>query len=255
LLRGQTNWERIFEIRDTSPEKRSLQSKSNQAVDLTQMKKTHKLDLEKRKKLEGMLHSNFTKKRIAEELGVNKTTIFRELKKCRECYDAEEAQQNAFQSKNLIDWEIIGKRFGLLTVLSYANKYKKRTWWNCICDCGKTCIISRKMLMDKCSDRRKLSCGCIPKQAKNGGEKVSYEESAHRKYLDLLRFRKIDNGCWNWTGYKQKNTPKTSWKNKVISVRRCIYLIVNGLEECDAVYSDCGNLDCFNPEHLRIGKP
>ena len=204
-----------------------------------------------------MLHSGAKHWKICEAVGIWRTTLYRDFKRCKDHYNAEEAHSNASESKNLIDWKIIGKRFGLLTVLRFANIYKKRSWWVCKCDCGKECIISRKILAERCSKRRELSCGCIPKQHKYRENRVPIEESALRKFHDLLKFRKIRGSCWNWTGYKQKGKiPKTSWNSKSMGVRKCIYLIMNGItEEPNPVYVTCGNLECFNPDHITLQAP
>lgn len=215
------------------------------------------LTIEDRKELEKLLHQQITKKEIARKLGINYTTVFREINRCREAYNAEEAHNTVGKSTNLLDFEIIGKRFGLVVVKSFANIYKNRSWWNCICDCGKQCIISRKVLAEYCSKKRPLSCGCIPKQWGGRNHALPKEELALRKYLDLLKFRQIDRECWNWTGYKQKGkTPKTSWKNKGMTVRKCMYMLMNGVEyEPNPVFTTCGNLLCFNPEHLTLERP
>jgi hypothetical protein len=219
-------------------------------------KKNKRLTLDDRKKIEQMLHLNARHKTICETVGIYRSTLYRDLKKCKDSYNAEEAHKNTGQSKNLIHWDIIGKRFGLVTVLEFANIYKNRSWWRCRCDCGKECIISRKMLVERCSSRRQLSCGCIPKQAKNRGIPVPIEEASLRKYHDLLSFRKINRECWEWTGYCQKGTPRCSWKSKAISVRKCMYLLVNGTTyEPNAVFTTCGNPKCFNPDHITLERP
>lgn len=52
--------------------------------------------------------------------------------------------------------DLVGKKFGKLTVISFNKKEKGHYYWNCICDCGKECV--------KDGDRlRRLetkSCGC-----------------------------------------------------------------------------------------------
>ena len=204
-----------------------------------------------------MLHENMKHKDICYFVGIHETTLYREIKKCRGSYNAQEAQENSYRRYNLIDWEIIGKKYGLLTVLEYANIYKKRTWWKCRCDCGSTCVMSRKILTEYCSPDRPLSCGCIPKEHAGPKKKLPIEESMLRKYKDLLCFRKMNGSCWEWTGYKQKGkVPKTSWKNKAMTVRKCMYLIVNGTTfEPNPVFTTCGNLDCFNPDHITLNRP
>lgn len=220
-------------------------------------KKSKRLTLEDRKKIESLLHSNWKIKDIAKEVGVYPSTVHRDLNKCREAYNAEEAHEATCRGFHPIDWDIIGKRFGLLTVEDYANIYKKRTWWKCRCECGKSTIVSRKKLLDYCSKRRPLSCGCIAKQHGAPGKDFPIEESSLRKFQDLISHRKINRECWEWTGYMQNgNIPKTSWRTQAMSVRKCMYLIVNGLSnECEAVHATCRNRKCFNPDHLALGAP
>lgn len=62
------------------------------------------------------------------------------------------------------DKEILtGKTFGYLTVVSENNDQedKKRSYWNCLCKCGNTCV--------KRTDTLKTtpvpSCGCHKKEA------------------------------------------------------------------------------------------
>lgn len=221
------------------------------------MKINKKLTIQDRLKIEELLHSGVNHKEISKQVGIWRSTLYREIRRCKNEYNADEAQKTVYQSKNLIDWEIIGKRFGLLVVESYVNKYNKRTWWKCKCDCGRWCIISRKKLADYCSDKRPFSCGCIAKQWA-GKDKLPIEEAALRKYQDMMKFKKlVSGGCWEWTGYLQKGkTPKTSWRNKAMSARKCMYLIMNGTTfEPNPVFTTCGNLLCFNPEHITLERP
>lgn len=215
------------------------------------------LTLDDRKKLENLLHSGITKRDVARELKVHFSTVFREIKRCKDSYNALEAHNTVGKSKNLIHFDIIGKRFGLLTVLKFANIYNKRSWWHCMCDCGKACIISRKILTEYCSAKRPLSCGCIPKQWHSKDRKLPNEELALRKFHDLLKYRKIEGECWNWTGCLTKGkTPRCSWKSKSMTVRKCMYLLFNGTTyEPNIIYTTCGNLMCFNPDHLTLEPP
>jgi hypothetical protein len=57
--------------------------------------------------------------------------------------------------------EMIGKKFGKLTSLSINEEYSiqhNTTYFNCICDCGKTCISSIGRLKNK--NTKIKSCGC-----------------------------------------------------------------------------------------------
>jgi hypothetical protein len=222
-----------------------------------QKKVNRVLTIEDRKDLERLLHSGINKREIARNLKIHPTTVFREIKRCKDAYNAEEAQFTVGKSHNLLDFDIIGKRFGLLTVQGFASIYNKRSWWHCMCDCGKSCIISRKILTEYCSAKRPLSCGCVPKQWHSKQRQLPQEELALRKFHDLLKYRKITGECWEWTGYRGKGkTPRCSWKNKSMSVRKCMYLIFNGTTyEPNYVYTTCGNLLCFNPDHLTLYSP
>lgn len=214
------------------------------------------LDFEKRKEIEELLQEDLTIKQIAEKLSLYASTIYREKKKCSGKYNAQEAQQKT-HGYHPIDLEIIGKKFGLLTILEYTNRIQKgRTFWKARCDCGNITYISRKKLGDYCSPDRAHSCGCIAKEHAGPKHKLPIEESALRKYQDLLNFREIKSRCWEWTGYIRNGIPRTSWKNKAMAVRKCMYLIVNGTtHEPTPVHAKCRNKMCFNPDHLALGHP
>ncbi len=62
------------------------------------------------------------------------------------------------QNKKSICINLIGQKFGKLTVLSRSkNTSKKRATWECLCECGNKCIVTGKRLR---SNHTK-SCGCI----------------------------------------------------------------------------------------------
>lgn len=55
--------------------------------------------------------------------------------------------------------DITGNRFGRLIVLEYAFTKKKTAYWNCKCDCGRTCVVSTQCLRGG----HTRSCGCFHK--------------------------------------------------------------------------------------------
>lgn len=55
---------------------------------------------------------------------------------------------------------IIGRRFGRLTVVSYHGTKNNRTLWKCLCDCGRYAVVSGKCL----NNGNTKSCGCLRKQ-------------------------------------------------------------------------------------------
>lgn len=72
---------------------------------------------------------------------------------------------------------LIGKKFGLLTVINDTKKRKHRkVVWNCECNCGnKTEVTSRQLL--RIDGKETKSCGCLnPKRSKQGHkwEKICY---------------------------------------------------------------------------------
>ena len=60
--------------------------------------------------------------------------------------------------KNLID--MTGLKFDRLLVLSLAYTKNKKSYWNCICDCGVQKIIRQ----DSLKSGRSKSCGCLNKE-------------------------------------------------------------------------------------------
>lgn len=58
------------------------------------------------------------------------------------------------RAKNSLD--LTGKKFNMLTVISYKGTRKGRAYWNCVCDCGNECEATTN---DLTSLKRK-SCGC-----------------------------------------------------------------------------------------------
>jgi hypothetical protein len=217
----------------------------------------HRLTLEDRKQIEELIQKKLNVNEICKQVKINRTTFYRDLKKCKNSYNAKEAHANTCKGYHPIDFDIIGKKFGLLTVQQYVTIRNRRTWWKCACDCGGETVMSRKMLAQPQSPDIPLSCGCVGKESKGPNGQVPIEEAALRKYQDILSFVKVRNHCWIWHGYRQQNKiPRTSWKNKAMSVRKCIYLIFNGItHEPNPVFSKCGNLYCVNPEHITLERP
>lgn len=217
-----------------------------------------RLTLENRIQIQNLLERGMKPDKIAEKIGIHETTVYREIRKCEGKYNAAEAHKNTYWGYKPIDYDIIGKTYGLLVVRSFEKKIGVRTWWRCECTCGNFCIMKRKMLLEYCSPRRPLSCGCEPKQhSGHNRTKLPFEELCHRKYLDLLKFRKINGECWEWTGYLQGGTtPKTSFRSVSMSVRKCMYLITHLIEDVDGIfYASCGNLLCINPDHITTQAP
>jgi hypothetical protein len=58
--------------------------------------------------------------------------------------------------------DLVGQRFGRLTVLSRKDGLM-RTYWMCLCDCGKETTVRT----DKLKSGNTVSCGCYQKEVFN----------------------------------------------------------------------------------------
>jgi len=90
--------------------------------------------------------------------------------------------------------DLSGKRFGRLIVKSRAGVDSGgNTTWNCICDCGSTCVVVGRYL--KNGDTR--SCGCIHKESLNRRQ-ASHGDANRGKLSRLYRVWKgMKNRCMN----------------------------------------------------------
>lgn len=217
----------------------------------------NRLNLDHRKKMQEMLEKGANRKEIASHLNINVTTISKEKKRCNGPYNAIEADENTCKGQHPIDMDILGKKFGLLTVLEYDCIKDHRTWWKCLCECGQTTLMNRKYLLDKTHRGRVISCGCIARQNSPRLER-ELEISMLCKFQSLRKMVEEISGCWIWTGYINRKSlcPMASWNDKVYSARRLMFEIFNHeKKEVDYVYAGCGERYCINPQHISIGRP
>lgn len=112
--------------------------------------------------------------------------------------------------ENKLD-NLIGKRFGRLTVIKKANRLKSNTTrWECICDCGNIIQTTRTSLIKGTSK----SCGCYKKELfskkfskynkyiKKDGCYMGILFNSNDKFIiDAEDFQKIKKYCW----YKTSN--------------------------------------------------
>lgn len=73
--------------------------------------------------------------------------------------------------------------------------------------------------------------------------------------LDTIRERIVEEGdCWLWQAGKSHDTPALRHDGRVIQVRRYIVEVLQGktVPKGMLVSCRCENLDCVNPDHIRI---
>lgn len=73
--------------------------------------------------------------------------------------------------------------------------------------------------------------------------------------LDTIRERSVEEGdCWLWQAGKTHGTPALRHAGRIIQVRRYIIEVLQGrpVPKGKLVSSCCDNLDCVNPDHIRI---
>ena len=87
---------------------------------------------------------------------------------------------------------IEGKKFGKLTVLSFAYVKNTHTYFNCICECGNKCIVMGKSLVSG----NTTSCGCI-----NHGKGQIRKNIKGKKfgYLTAESYKGVINGHSVWS--------------------------------------------------------
>ena len=88
--------------------------------------------------------------------------------------------------------EIIGKRFGKLTVISFYEVKNLSSYFLCKCDCGNDTIVS----MDKLKSGNTRSCGCLQREVVISKNNKKREEMIGKHFgkLTVVSFYEIKNG-------------------------------------------------------------
>lgn len=91
--------------------------------------------------------------------------------------------------------DLVGKRFGMLTVLERLSEQEDRYWlWRCHCDCGGETVVNTKRLIRGTI----TNCGCIPKKTARNGSRA--ENLAGQRFGMLTVVEKTENKrgrvCW-----------------------------------------------------------
>lgn len=90
--------------------------------------------------------------------------------------------------------DLTGKKFGKLTVLGVDDRNTRKTYWNCICECGNV----KSARADSLQEGRVKSCGCLKKE-----QDMINLTKHHNHYMSGTRIYHI------WIGLRNRCNKKT----------------------------------------------
>lgn len=151
--------------------------------------------------------------------------------------------------------DITGFRFGMVKILSFAyylkksKKSKRRSFWNCLCNCGKEFIACRKNIVES----KYFSCGCVPRMSINN-ELRSEEEQRNCKMNCLMNLSHWEKECLIWDGCTYGfSVPRCSYLNKSWAIKSLLWFFKYGkIIRYSHIKNICKNNLCINIEHLKI---
>ncbi|MCD7866859.1 MAG: transcriptional regulator [Clostridiales bacterium] len=151
--------------------------------------------------------------------------------------------------------DMVGKRFGKLTVTAYAGKENGMHRWKCVCDCGKETIVGQSLLLDG----RTKSCGCIRANIYRENLKLVDGTSVTMLERNLSPNRPYRNNTSGHVGvYYLKKSGR--WSSQIIFKGKKYYLgvfenkldAVRARERAEEIYSDF--LDWYYREYLSLSE-
>jgi hypothetical protein len=143
--------------------------------------------------------------------------------------------------------DLVGKRFGRLTVISRNYEKQKelleqgkgnKAYWNCLCDCGKQTVVCSSNLQNKINPT--TSCGCYLKEIihkqKNtksnrwmfdGNTAIGITDKGERFFIDIDDYEIASQYCWRFSeqGYIIANG--RNGENKIVWLHRVVMRITD----------------------------
>jgi hypothetical protein len=141
---------------------------------------------------------------------------------------------------------LIGKRFGLLTVIALKNEHHYGNSWVCKCDCGNEVVVPTSFLLGTKNRRPNRSCGCS--QKKFDGNALKYPR-IYDMWKDMV------DRCYKKThsGYERFGakgvTVCEEWKNDYNSF--LTWALQNGYSD-DLYFSRIDKSKPYEPQNCRF---
>lgn len=89
-------------------------------------------------------------------------------------------------------YDLVGQKFGRLTVVSKGDVVKQKRTWNCKCDCGNDVIATTGSL----NAGTKKSCGCMHRDSAKRAGKARFIDLTGQKFERLTAVKLIGKGFW-----------------------------------------------------------
>lgn len=102
---------------------------------------------------------------------------------------------------------LVGRRYGRLTVIAKAANLGQKVRWECKCDCGETTIVFGMNLASK----NTKSCGCLLKEQPNSAQRTHGE--GYKRTPEYVAWTQMKNRCFNPHATRYAN-----WGGRGISV-------------------------------------
>lgn len=114
--------------------------------------------------------------------------------------------------------ELLGAKYGYLTVIKEAGRYHGKVLWKCQCDCGNTISVSSNALRKS----NTKSCGCFRRALVTAGNTTHGQSKRTRLYRTWqgIKTRCLNNNSQSFANYGGRGiTICDEWKNDYAAFR------------------------------------